>query len=86
MMLHVFRIMVFCTSVCTTFIWSWCRCRLKFFGVITATDIISGIMCVFCCFQILCISCANSVYFSTFSLYFCDVSIVWYGDAYKILG
>ena len=35
------------------------------------TDIMSGIMCVFCCFQILCISCANSVYFSIFPLYFC---------------
>ena len=35
------------------------------------TDIMSGIMCVFCCFQILCISCANGVYFSIFPLYFC---------------
>ena len=43
------------------------------FLVIPVTDIISGIMCVFCCFQILCISCASGVYFSIFSLYF-----VWF--------
>ena len=41
-MLQVFNIVAFCISVCVfTFICSWCRCRLKFLGVIPATDIMS---------------------------------------------
>ena len=53
-MLHVLGIMAFCISVCvSSFIWSWRKCRLKFFGVIPVTDIIRGTMCVFCCFIII---------------------------------
>ena len=56
-MLQVFNITAFCISVCVfTSICNWCRCRLKFLGVILVTDIMSGTMCILCCFHILCIS------------------------------